>query len=242
MRGPFLTRRYASPGPSTPGGGWSQPPSLMRGWEAAPGASQCQWVALVGRGSVLGSGVVPCSPGKDGSGRVAVQGCTRGAPQLRAPWPCSCRLWENKDREVLVQWSPGSSLGPFLAKELSSGYWGSLRRCGSFAPILCGSCGLGSLCLCGVEDWSIWHCWGSQAPALLWPKCCLEPCQGQEPCCRPPVCPSCSPPARAATQLLPGPSWGCCHWRSQDLLALSQGSFLFLTPSLTALSCRREKR
>lgn len=47
--------------------------------------------------------------------------------------------------------------------------------------------------------------------------------------------------ARAASQLLPGPFWGCCHW-SQDLLALSQGPFLFLTPSLTALSCRREKQ
>lgn len=151
----------------------------MRGWEAAPGASQWQWVALVGRGSVLGGGVVPCSPGKDGSGRVAVQGCTRGAPQLRVPWPCSCRLCENKDREVLVQWSPGRTLGPFLAKELSSGYWGSLWRCGSFAPILCGSCGLGSLCLCGVEDWSIWHCWGSQAPACSSQNAALSHVRGR---------------------------------------------------------------
>lgn len=32
------------------------------------------------------------------------------------------------------------------------------------------------------------------------------------------------------SQLLPGPSWGCCH-QGRDVVALSQGPFLLLTLS-----------
>lgn len=43
------------------------------------------------------------------------------------------------------------------------------------------------------------------------------------------------------SHLLPGPSWGCCH-QGQNTVALSQGPFPLLTPSLAARSCRREEQ
>lgn len=167
--------------------GRSQPPSLVL------------WVGSSCRG---------CSVLVGGSGGVEV--CAWGVGSPRAPqagralagWQCiargslphSCRELGDEGREVLVQRSPWSSLGPSLARELSAG-------CRSGVP---------------AEVWDLhphplqqpWvriamPLWGGRAraagtagPTGLLPKCCPELCQQQEPRCCPAVCPSCCPPTR----------------------------------------------
>lgn len=164
---------------------------------------------------------------------MALGGLHGGSPPAQGSLALLLQIMGGQ-RRALVQGSPWSSLGPFLAKELSTGG-------------LCGGVGAspfsapGSLCQCGVAGLEHLAVLGQPVSCLLWPKCCFEPCREQEPCCHLLVCPSSCLSLLLSTQLLPGPSWGCCRC-SQDLLALSQGSILLLTPSLTTLSCRREKR
>lgn len=119
---------------------------------------------------------------------------------------------------------------------------GPCRGVGALPPSSVAAMGSGSLCQCGVAGQEQLALQGQPVSYLLWPKRCPEPCQQWEPCCHPAVHPSClSTYQDCGSQLLLGPSWGCCH-QGRAVVALSQGPFLLLTLCLAACSCRPEER